>query len=136
MPKVSLSRVYRFSAAHRLHSPHLSEEENRTVYDKCNNYYGHGHDYTLEVTVSAQPDEQTGMIIPLPLLDSRVAEVLNELEHKHLDNEIPFFKEHPSTGEVIIGYLWEAIDRRLPRGLLIHLKLWETNNNYFEIDKR
>ncbi len=136
MRKVSLSRIYQFSAAHRLHSPLLSEEENRAVYEKCNNYYGHGHDYTVEVTVTGRPDETTGMIIPLPKLDGAVAEILNQLEHKHLNNEIPYFREHPTTGEVIIQFLWSEIEDRLPPGKLTHLKLWETNNNYFEIEKR
>ena len=135
MIKVSLSRIYSFSAAHRLHSPRLSEGENRAVYDKCNNYYGHGHDYKVEVTVSGEPDEITGMILPLPELDGAVAEILNQLEHKHLNHEIPYFKEHITTGEVIIRFLWAEIGKRLPTGMLTRLKLWETNNNYFEIEE-
>lgn len=135
MLKVSFSRIYRFSAAHRLHSRTLNEKKNLDVFDKCNNINGHGHDYSLEVTLQAQPDMQTGMIYPMDRFDEIVASVLKELDHRHLDKEVPFFREHISTGEVIIGYLWKEIDSRLPGGMLFHLKLWETNNNYFELEK-
>lgn len=133
--RVSLSRIYRFSAAHRLHAAALSEEENRQVYDKCNNLYGHGHDYRLEVTVSGKPAADTGMIMPLEELDTRVGDVLKELDYRHLDKEVPFFSSHLSTGEVIIRYLWERLAAVLGRERLYHLKLWETNNNYFEISR-
>ncbi|MGD9486617.1 MAG: 6-carboxytetrahydropterin synthase [Calditrichaceae bacterium] len=134
-PEVSLSRSYIFSAAHRLHSSVLSESENIDVYDKCNNFNGHGHDYTLEVTVAGKPNPNTGMIIPLPLLDDSVNSLLKQMDHRHLDMEVGYFNTHISTGEIIIQYLWKELERRIPDGKLYHLKLWETNNNYFEIGK-
>jgi len=135
MPFISLSRIYRFSAAHRLHSPVLDEQQNRQVFDKCNNPYGHGHDYTLELTVSGQPDTETGMIIPLPRLDKIVNDFLMLLEHKHLDREVPYFKDKTSTGENIVRFLWQELDARLPDAMLYHIRLWETNNNYFDMGK-
>lgn len=135
MIRASLSREYRFSAAHRLNSTALSTDENFDVYDKCNNLNGHGHDYRLIVTVSGAPAEQTGMIIPLDTLDAAVHEVIDTLNYKHLNKEIPFFKDKISTAENIIRYLWERLEYVLPKGRLYHLKLWETNNNYFEYGK-
>jgi len=131
MPRVSLSRVYMFSSAHRLHSPHLSSDKNWDIYDKCNNPNGHGHNYTVEVTVSGKPDAQTGMIMPLPRLDACVKNVLKELDFRHLDKEVPYFQETISTAENIIDYLWKRLEGELGERL-IHLKLWETNNNFFE----
>ena len=132
---VSFSRVYQFSAAHRLHSQLLSDKENVEVYDKCNNLYGHGHDYTVEVTIKGEVDPLTGMIMPLPKLDQAVNDLLKTLDHKHLNFEVPFFKDHISTGEIIIQYIWDELDQRIPDNKLYYLKLWETNNNFFELGK-
>jgi len=135
MPKVSLTRKYSFSAAHRLHSGDLSEEQNRQVFDKCNNYYGHGHDYYVEVTLSAEPDKETGMIISLPVMDKTVGDFLATLDHKHLDHEVPYFKAKTSTGENIIQYIWNELNERIADEKLYHIRLWETKNNYFDIGK-
>lgn len=132
---VSLSRVYTFSAAHRLHSPALDDDTNRQVYDKCNNLYGHGHDYILEITVTGPPHPQTGFIIPLQELDEAVLSLLNQLDYRYLDREMEHFQVVISTGENIIRFLWSEMEKRLPADILYHIKLWETNNNYFEIGK-
>jgi len=132
---ISLTKIFVFSAAHRLHSRQLNEEENREVYTKCNNEFGHGHDYILEVTVKGKPHTQTGKIILNREFDTAVNSVIGILDHKHLDKEIPFFKENISTGEILIQYLWGKIDKKLPDNLLYYLKLWETNNNYFEMGR-
>ncbi len=135
MSRISLTRIYSFSAAHRLNSTILSDEENKQIFDKCNNYYGHGHDYSVEVTLRGKPNPATGMIIPLPEFDTVVTEFLATLEHKHLDMEVPYFKDKISTGENIVQYLWNELEQRLPSGKLFHIRLWETNNNYFDIGK-
>ena len=132
---ISFTKIFRFSAAHRLHSQQLSEDENREIYTKCNNAYGHGHDYVLEVTVKGEPDQKHGKIITDKTFDSAVHRVIDLLDHKHLDKDIPYFKNNISTGEIIIQYLWNEIDKMLPKEMLYHLKLWETNNNYFEIER-
>jgi len=133
---ITLNRVFQFSAAHRLHTSQLSDQENLKVYDKCNNLRGHGHDYKLEIALFGTPDPKTGMIISLNEFDSKVHSVLQRLNYRHLDLEIDFFNDHVSTGEMIIQYLWLQLDKILPEGMLYHLTLWETNNNYFELGKK
>jgi len=130
--KISLNRIYVFSSAHRLNSSQLTEKENDAIYDKCNNINGHGHDYCLEVSIIGKPDDKTGMIISLDDFDTRVKNVLGKLDYKHLDKEVEFFKTNLSSGEIIIQYLWSELENQFPENMLFHLKLWETNNNYFE----
>jgi len=129
---MTINRIYEFSSAHRLHSLELSKKENIEIYDKCNNLNGHGHDYRLEVSLRGTPDEKTGMIIPLEDFDTGVDSVLRELDYKHLDNEVDYFSKNLSSGEIIIQYLWQELDLQFSGNRLYHLKLWETNNNYFE----
>jgi 6-pyruvoyltetrahydropterin/6-carboxytetrahydropterin synthase len=133
--QVSLTRKYMFSAAHRLDSPFISIIKNVEIYDKCNNINGHGHDYTMEVTIAAEPNMKTGMIFPLPKFDRCVKNVISKIEHKHLNKEVDYFLDKISTAEYIIQYLWVELSKSLPQDLLYHLKLWETNNNYFEFGK-
>jgi 6-pyruvoyltetrahydropterin/6-carboxytetrahydropterin synthase len=130
---MTFNRVYRFTSAHRLHSDHLSEQENLEIYDKCNNFNGHGHDYTMEVALKGYPDATTGMIIPLEEFDDKVNSVIGHMDYKHLNYEVDFFKHNLSTGEVIIRYLWNELNKIIPGDMLYHIKLWETNNNYFEL---
>ncbi len=127
----TFSRAYTFSAAHRLHAPALSDAENQALYGKCNNPNGHGHNYTLEVTVGGPVDPATGMVIDLVELDRVVGGVLERLDHRHLDREVAAFAEQTSTAENIVVYLWGELTPRL-EGRLQHLKLWETKNNVFE----
>ncbi len=133
--RVTFYRVYMFSAAHRLHAPWYDDLKNFEIYDKCNNLSGHGHDYRLEVGVSGYPDKETGFLIDLPAMDRSVQTVLDTLDYKHLNKEVPYFKERIATSEHLIGYLWQELEKTLPGGRLQHLKLWETNNNYFEMER-
>jgi len=129
--EASFTRSYGFSAAHRLHAPSLSDEQNRAIFGKCNNPNGHGHNYTLEVTVRGAVAAATGMVIDLVDMDRIVRGVLDELDHKHLDREVAGFVDQTSTAENIVVYLW---DRLAPHfaGHLAHLKLWETKKNIVE----
>jgi 6-pyruvoyltetrahydropterin/6-carboxytetrahydropterin synthase len=127
----SFTRSYVFSAAHRLHAPALSDQQNRAVYGKYNNSNGHGHNYTLEVTLQAPLDAETGMVVDLLEMDKTVHAVLDRLEHRHLDREVAAFAEQPSTAENIIVYLWRELEARFA-GRLAHLRLWETKKNVFE----
>jgi len=135
MPVVILSRIYWFTAAHRLNTEELSTAQNMDIYDKCNNSNGHGHDYRLEVSIKGDPDKRTGMVLPLEKFDESVTIVLKTLDYKHLDREVDYFKGKLSSGEIIIQYLWEKLKSALADDILFHLKLWETNNNYFELGK-
>ncbi|MBN1406211.1 MAG: 6-carboxytetrahydropterin synthase [Calditrichaceae bacterium] len=132
---VSLTRIYSFSAAHRLNSETLDERKNIEVYDKCNNPQGHGHNYKIELTVTGRPDPDTGMIISRTLLDKKVKSLLHKLNYKHLDNEVSYFKDKISSGENIVQYLWDQLDTHIGGKMLYHLKLWETNNNSFELGR-
>jgi 6-pyruvoyltetrahydropterin/6-carboxytetrahydropterin synthase len=133
--EASFSRSYVFSAAHRLHAPQLSDEENRAIFGKCNNPNGHGHNYTLEVTVHGPVDPVTGMVIDLVEMDQRVRAVLAQIDHTHLDQQIAAFGAQTSTAENIVVYLWNELAPRF-EGRLAYLKLWETNKNMFEYSGR
>lgn len=135
MNKTIIYQIYEFSSAHRLNSKLLSQQENWSVYDKCNNLNGHGHDYTLEVGISGGIHPETGMIISLDDMNNKVHSILNQLDYKHLNIEVPYFKEVISTGENIIQYLWNELDQLFTDQQLFYLKLWETNNNYFELNR-
>lgn len=129
--KATFARSYSFAAAHRLHAPALSDAENQAIYGKCNNPNGHGHNYTVEVSVAGPVDRTTGMVIDLDALDTTVNEVLGQLAFRHIDHEVAAFATRPSTAENIVVYLWNELAPRLA-GKLSHLKLWETRKNIFE----
>ncbi|KAF0506086.1 6-pyruvoyl tetrahydrobiopterin synthase [Gigaspora margarita] len=91
-----LRRKETFSAAHRLHSPHLTEEENKELYGKCNNPNGHGHNYTVEITIRGEVDPHTGMVMNLTDLKKCMGvAILDELDHKNLDLDVPYFTNCP-----------------------------------------
>jgi 6-pyruvoyltetrahydropterin/6-carboxytetrahydropterin synthase len=129
--EATFTRSYVFSAAHRLHSPALSDAENLAIYDKCNNPNGHGHNYRVEVTVGGPVDAQSGMVVDMVTMDRRVRDLLNTLDHRHLDREIAYFADKPSTAENIVVFLWEELVPRF-EGQLKHIKLYETRKNVFE----
>jgi 6-pyruvoyltetrahydropterin/6-carboxytetrahydropterin synthase len=129
--EATFARSYVFSAAHRLHAPALSNDENQAIYGKCNNPNGHGHNYTVEVAVGGPVDPTTGMVIDMVAMDATVRGVLDTLEHRHLDKEVAAFADMPSTGENIAVYLWRELAPRF-EGHPVHIKLWETNKNIFE----
>lgn len=128
----TLTKVYHFSAAHRLNAKKYSDEENRRIFGKCNNPKGHGHDYYVEVKVTGNIDPDTGMIMNLGDLDRIMKEIIDELDHTRLDIEIPYFREFTPSGENIVRYIWIRLQPKIDKGKLLHLKLWETSDNYFE----
>ncbi len=128
----SITKVYRFSAGHRLYLKGISDEENWRIFGKCTNPKGHGHDYYIEVKIRGEIDPETGMVIDIGELDELMKDVIDELDHKRLDVEVPYFRDFQPSGENIVKYMWSSIKPRLKSGELSHLKLWETQNNYFE----
>lgn len=128
--ETTFARAYSFAAAHRLHAPELSDDENRTIYGKCNNPNGHGHNYTVEVSVAGPVAGDTGMVIDLGAMDRTVRSVLDQLDLHHIDREVAAFAERPSTAENIVVYLWDELAPRF-EGRLSQLKLWETRKNVF-----
>lgn len=130
--KVELGRRYHFSASHRLHSAHLSEEENCRVFGKCNNPFGHGHNYVLEVNVSGDVDRATGMIANLADLDSFVeSAVLQALDHKSLNEEVPVFREIVPTTENLCIEIYKRL-KSFSHAKLERVRIEETRNNSFE----
>lgn len=130
-PLVYLTRRETFSACHRLHSKDLTDEENRQVFGKCNNPNGHGHNYSLEVTVKGRPDPKTGMVINIHDLKAVIeAEVMQTLDHKNVDLDVSWFANKVSTAENIAVFIWKQVVGRLPKGAVLHkVKLWETEKN-------
>ncbi len=130
--KIHLSRRYAFAASHRLHSARLSEAENQRVYGKCNNPYGHGHNYTVEVTVSGPVDPATGMIANLSDLDAYVQrEVVEPFDHRNLNEEIAAFRERVPTTENLCIEIYNRL-RAFPQARLERVRIEETSKNTFE----
>jgi 6-pyruvoyltetrahydropterin/6-carboxytetrahydropterin synthase len=130
--KIELGRRYRFSASHRLHSSKLSEEENRRVYGKCNNPYGHGHNYVVEVSVSGTVDPATGMIANLADLDGFVEkEVIEPFDHKSLNEDVAAFRDNVPTTENICREIYQRL-KHFPKARLERVRVEETGNNTFE----
>jgi 6-pyruvoyltetrahydropterin/6-carboxytetrahydropterin synthase len=124
-----LSRTEHFSSGHRLHSPLLSDQENAQIYGKCNHGNGHGHNYVLDVTLKGPIDETTGMIMNITDLKAILAPVIQTLDHKNIDRDVPFFKTKPSTVENLTVYIWQELAPKL-NGLLYEVQIRETVNNY------
>ena len=131
------SRRYHFSASHRLHVDALSEEENRRTFGKCNNPFGHGHNYVVEVTVSGPVDAVTGMVVNLTDLDSFAQrEVLDLFDHANL-NTLEAFRDRVTTTENVCVELWRifscfAESNEYPQVRLERIAIEETGNNSFE----
>jgi 6-pyruvoyltetrahydropterin/6-carboxytetrahydropterin synthase len=132
----SLTRAYDFSASHRLHSKQLSDEENRTLFGKCNNPNGHGHNYGIEVTISGEPDPLTGMIYSLEELDRIVEEeVLLPFDHKYLNLDVEDFAYVNPTSEMLSVVIWHRLSKRLPTTGDLRMSsvvVTETARNSFE----
>ena len=130
--RAHLTRRYLFSASHRLHSPEFSIEENRATYGKCNNPYGHGHNYRLEVTVSGPVDATTGMVCNLVDLDECVErEVLSRYHLENLNDRKEFAVTVPTTENLCIE-IFEILQRSFDRAHLQRVRLEETMMNSFE----
>ncbi len=133
---VTLTRTYEFAAAHRLHSPVLSDDENRRIFAKCNNPHGHGHNYVLEVTVGGEPDPRTGMLLDLGLLDQVVtAEVVDRYDHRHLNLDTPEFRDLNPTSENLVRVIWDRLEPALPPGSLHRISVRETDRNVFAYER-
>jgi 6-pyruvoyltetrahydropterin/6-carboxytetrahydropterin synthase len=130
--KIELGRRYRFAASHRLHSAKLSDAENVRIYGKCNNPCGHGHNYTVEISVSGDVDPATGMIANLADLDSFVQrEVLEPFDHRSLNDEVEAFRGEVPTTENLCLEIYRRL-RAFPKAKLERVRVEETSNNSFE----
>lgn len=130
---VYVTRKSHFSASHRLYNPTFSDEKNDAVFDKCNNLHGHGHNYVLEVTVKGLPDPSTGYVIDLKQLrDIIELEIIDKVDHKHLNYDVPFFEGIIPTAENIAVIFWSILEKSIPMGTLHSVKLYESDNNFVE----
>ena len=121
-----------FSASHRLHSGQMSAEENRATYGRCNNPYGHGHNYTVGITVSGPVDPQTGMVCNLADLDAFVrAQILERYDHQNLNLLSEFANEVPTTENLCIA-IYEIVKRGFHHAHLEKVRIEETMLNSFE----
>ena len=133
--KLTLHRRYAFAASHRLHSSQLSEDENWRAYGKCNNPYGHGHNYVVVVAVSGPVDPETGMIANLANLDSYVQrEVLDAFDHAYFNEQVPAFQKIVPTTENVCREIFRRLER-FPAARLERVRIQETSLNSFEFDR-
>ncbi len=128
---IRLTKRMEFCAAHRYANPRWSEEENRRVFGNCVNL--HGHTYVLEVTIEGEPSAETGMVMDLKALKDLIVEaVVDRFDHKHLNQDLPYFKEKLPTPENMAVVIWELLEARLSErpGLRLHRVRLHENGSF------
>ena len=130
---VYLTRKAEFSAAHRYHNPAFSPEENVRIFGKCNNLNGHGHNYVLEVTIGGETDPATGMVLDLrELKELMEREVMDRMDHRSLNHEVPELAGQIPTCENIAAVIWKLLAPKIRRGKLTRVRLWENPDLYVD----
>lgn len=139
-PGVRLGRRYRFSASHRLNTDLLSAERNREVFGKCNNPYGHGHDYVMEIVLAGEVDPAAGRLVPLDMLDHFVRRVwLDQVDRRNLNLDLAEFAAIVPTTENLALVAARRLSEAWPHWFggrsvrLEKVRIWETPNNIFEV---
>jgi len=135
LKKIYITRREHFNAAHKLWNDSWSDEKNETVFGKCANTNWHGHNYNLFVTVKGIPGEDTGYVMDLKVLSDLLKEhVVDHLDHKNLNLDVPFLKGKMTSTENLAIAIWEQIEGPITEhgGELHAVKLFETENNYVE----
>ncbi|MEP6887418.1 MAG: 6-carboxytetrahydropterin synthase [Nitrospirales bacterium] len=137
MPETAtLTRRYKFSASHRLHSACLSAEENAKIFGKCNNANGHGHNYQVYVSVRGSIQPRVGRVTDVGALDSIVTEaIVNRFDHRDLNLD-PAFSDRTTTGENVARLIWDLLATKIQGSTLYKVGLVETRDNYFEYLER
>jgi 6-pyruvoyltetrahydropterin/6-carboxytetrahydropterin synthase len=130
---VFVIRKAHFCAAHRLHNPGWSDQKNREIFGKCNNPNGHGHNYTIEVTVAGDEVPESGMVIDLKVLaDIIEQQIVEQVDHKHLNVDVDFLRGIIPTAENIAAAFWKILEPAIPEGRLYSIRLYESENNIVE----
>ena len=132
---IFITKRFHFSSSHRMYNTALSEDENRRIYGKCSNPNGHGHNYILEVTLAGEPDTKTGYVMDLTELKNLVeSELIEKVDHKNLNLDVPFLKGVIPSTENIVKCFWDRLKDKLGnRNHKLHsIKLFETENNSVE----
>lgn len=140
MQKKALKTVYitrreTFNAAHKLWREEWSEEKNESVFGKCSNKNWHGHNFSLFVTVKGIPNEDTGFVMDLKKLSQLIkSEVIDHLDHRNLNLDVPFMKGFMASTENLAIKIWGQLEDPIKNngGQLYKLKLYETENNFVE----
>jgi 6-pyruvoyltetrahydropterin/6-carboxytetrahydropterin synthase len=129
---VLVSRRESFNAAHQLHDPDKSDEENERLFGKCANL--HGHNYVLEVVVAGEVEPDTGYVLDLKQLSDVIhRRVIQDVDHSNLNTDVPWLQGRIPTAENLALAFWERIRSELPEGLLRTVRLWETDKNWAEV---
>lgn len=137
MPVLTVTRRLTFNAAHRVHNPALSDAENAARFGKCNNPNWHGHNYTLEVSVTGEPDPVSGYVIDLAEVKQIVERtLLDRVDHRNFNLDVPEMAGTNPTSENIILMFWRVLEPALRPRTLSRLRLLETENNWVEYDGR
>lgn len=130
---VYVTRRETFNSAHRVFNPKLSDEENFKLFGNCSNPNWHGHNYVLEVVIAGNTNPETGYVIDLKILKKIIREnIIEKVDHKNLNLEVDFMKDVQPSAENITIKIWDELVDRIPAGKLYSIKLYETENNYFE----
>ncbi len=134
MPRVRVTRLLHFNAAHRLYRPDWSDDRNAEVFGACANPNWHGHNYDIEVTVAGEPDPETGYVMDLGELKRLVNErVIDDVDHRNLNLEVPWLDGLNPTTENFVIAIWDRLAGRLPEGVdLERIVLRETPRNFVE----
>lgn len=131
--KVSVYRKEHFNAAHRLNNPAWDEAKNIRVFGKCNNPNFHGHNYEMEVKITGVPDVDTGFVIDLKVLSDIIqAEIIEKLDHKNLNLDVPDFKNLNPTAENIVVIIYDILRKKIQPNLDLQVRLYETPRNFVE----
>lgn len=124
---VYLTRKAEFSASHYYHNPEFTAEENQHIFGKCNNPHGHGHNYTLEVTVKGHIDQRSGFVVDLKQLKDVIQlEVLEAMDHRFLNKEVPEFASRIPTTENLAIAIWQRLAPKLKKAELHRVRVYET----------
>jgi 6-pyruvoyltetrahydropterin/6-carboxytetrahydropterin synthase len=130
---VYLTRVEHFNAAHKLFNPHWSREQNEEVFGKCANENWHGHNFEIHVTVKGEPDPNTGFIIDIKKLSILIKEhVLDQVDHKNLNLDVPFMMGKMCSTEVFVKEIWKQLAPHIYGGKLHQIRLYETPRIYVD----
>ena len=131
---VYITRIERFNAAHKLYNPKWSKEQNESVFGKCANENWHGHNFELHVTISGDPDPETGFVYDVKKLSKIISEhVVEKLDHKNLNLDVDFMKDKICSIENLIVGIWNELIPHLPATIKLHaLRLYETPKIYVE----
>jgi len=132
-PLLYLTRKAEFAASHYYHNPELSPEENRRLFGKCNNPNGHGHNYVLEVTVKGEVDPRSGFVVDLKQLKETMhREVLDAMDHRFLNKEVPEFATRIPTTENLAIAIWQRLAPKLSNAKLHRVRVYENHDLFVD----